>query len=706
MNLVIVESPTKAKTIQKFLGQSYRVLSSYGHVRDLPRKELGIDIKNDFKPKYIIVQRTKKIVQGLKKEAKTAESVILATDEDREGESIAWHIAQITNSKGENGYKRIVFHEITKKAIEESLKNPRKIDMNLVDAQQARRILDRIVGYKLSPFLWEKVARGLSAGRVQSVAVRLIVEREREIQNFTPREYWNIIALLSKNGVRKSKLRSGKFEAQLVKIDNKLIPKPGIESKKEADKILEDLRGAEYKVLGTEIKETKRNPFPPFTTSTLQQEAYRKFRFSAKRTMMIAQQLYEKGHITYHRTDSLNLSEQSLFSARDFVIKNLGKEYWAGFPRRYKAKGRTQEAHEAIRPTYPEKKPELLKIKSKLDDNQFRLYDLIWRRFIACQMAQAVFDSTKVDILAAAKKQANKKYLFRANGQVLKFDGFLKIWPAKFEEKSLPLLSKEDILKLLKLQGLQSFTQPPPRYTEATLIKTLEDKGIGRPSTYAPIISTIQERNYIIKNEQKKFQPTRIGFLVNDLLVEHFPKIVNIDFTAEMEGNLDNIAKAKVNWVPVIREFYDPFVENLKKKRQEVSKENLAVNRQTNEICPECKEGKLVIRISRFGEFYACSNFPKCRYKKHISKSLNIKCPKCKEGEIIERKTRSRKIFYGCSRWPDCDFASWDKPIDKNCPKCGSILLINKWRKIKCSDKDCAFNQRPSAEDKSNETLD
>ena len=712
MNLVIVESPTKAKTIQKFLGQNYKVLSSYGHVRDLPKKELGIDIEKDFKPKYIIIQKTKKIVQGLKKEAKEAKSVILATDEDREGESIAWHIAQITKLKGEESYKRIVFHEITKEAIGESLKNPRKIDMNLVDAQQARRILDRLVGYKLSPFLWEKVARGLSAGRVQSVAVRLIVEREREIQDFIPKEYWNIIAHLvkvtpdeTKFARRKSELKNTEFEAQLVKINDDLISKPGIESKKEADKILKDLKGAGYKVINIEKKETKRNPFPPFTTSTLQQEAYRRFRLSAKRTMMIAQQLYEKGHITYHRTDSFNLSDQSLFSARDFVIKNLGKEYWAGFPKRYKAKGRTQEAHEAIRPTYPNKKPDLLKTKAKLDDSQFKLYDLIWRRFIASQMAQAVFDSTKADILAAGKKQADKKYLFRANGQTLRFDGFLKIWQTKFEEKNLPLLEKDDALKLLKLEGLQSFTQPPPRYTEATLIKTLEDKGIGRPSTYAPIISTIQERNYVSKNEQKKFQPTRIGILVNDLLVEHFSKIVNIDFTAEMEESLDNIAKAKVNWVPVIKEFYDPFAENLKKKRKEVSKENLATI-QTDEICPECKEGKLVIRISRFGEFYACSNFPKCRYKKHISKSLDIKCPKCKTGEIIERKTRSKKTFYGCSRWPDCDFASWDKPIDRSCLECGSIMVVNKWRKVKCSNKDCVFNKHPATENKESENSD
>ena len=534
MNLVIVESPTKAKTIEKFLGPGYRVLSSYGHVRNLPKSKLGIDTENDFKPQYIIIPKSRKVISLLKAEAKKSESVILATDEDREGEAIAWHISQVLDLNGEKSYQRIVFHEITKKAIEEALKNPRKINTNLVEAQQTRRVLDRIVGYKLSPFLWEKVARGLSAGRVQSVAVRLISEREREIQAFAPQEYWTITVLLCKTAKQKTKKE---FEATLVKINGESVPKPGIESNKEADKILKDLKGAEYNVINIERKETKRNPLPPFTTSTLQQETYRRLRFSAKKTMMVAQRLYEKGYITYHRTDSLNLSDQSLFSAKNFIIKNYSKEHWAGFLKKYKAKGRTQEAHEAIRPAYPDRKPEALKIEEKLDDAQFKLYDLIWRRFIASQMSQAIFDSTKIDILAQKKKQESKKYTFRATGQILKFEGFLKIYPIKFEEKELPLMKESEILKLLKLNSLQSFTQHLPRYTEATLIKVLEEKGIGRPSTYAPIISTIQERNYVIKDENKRLQPTRIGFLVNDLLVENFPQIVNINFTAEMEND-------------------------------------------------------------------------------------------------------------------------------------------------------------------------
>jgi DNA topoisomerase-1 len=684
MNLVIVESPAKGRTIHQFLGPEYKVLSSYGHVRDLPKSKLGINVENNFEPEYIIVPKTKKIIQQLKKEAQGAKSVILATDEDREGEAIAWHLTQILNLNGKLPYQRIVFHEITKRAIEKALKNPRKIDMNLVDAQQARRILDRIVGYKLSPFLWEKVARGLSAGRVQSVAVRLVVEREREIENFVPQEYWTIVALLKKTegGPLSTLQRTGlcQLEALLVKKDGKMIPKLGIKNKKEAEKIIKDLKGAEYKVINVEKKTTKRNPLPPFTTSTLQQEAWQKFRFPAKFAMRIAQQLYEGGLTTYHRTDSLNLSDLSLFAAKKFIIGNYGQKYWAGFQRKYKAKGRVQEAHEAIRPTFPDRTPEKLKIRAKLDDAQYRLYDLIWRRFIACQMAQAIFDQTSVDIAA-------KNYIFRASGQILKFDGFLKIWPIKYEEAELPGLKEGEILKLLKLIPSQHFTQPPPRYTEATLIKALESNGIGRPSTYAPIISTIQERNYVGKNGEKRFEPTRIGFLVNDLLVENFSKIVNIDFTAEMEGDLDKIAQAKAKLVPAIRKFYDPFIKNLEKKRKEVARKRL-IEGKTDEVCPKC-QGNLVIKISKFGEFYACSNYPKCRYIKDIPKSLKIDCPKCKKGEIVERKTRNKKIFYGCSLWPDCDFASWEKPINKNCPKCGSLLVINKWRKVRCLNKDC-----------------
>jgi len=1202
MNLVIVESPVKGNTIEKFLGPEYKVLSSYGHIRDLPKAEFGIDVEHNFKPKYVIPSKSRKIIQVLKKEVEKTDLIIVSTDPDREGESIAWHLTQILGLNGKKPYQRIVFHEVTKSAIEEALKNPRKIDLNLVNAQQTRRILDRIVGYKLSPFLWKKVARRLSAGRVQSVAVRLVVEREREIKNFIPQEYWIIAAQLKKT-------EDGPlFEAILIKRDGETIPKLGIKIKKEADKIVKDLKGAEYRVSSIERKEVKRNPLPPFTTSTLQQESWGRFHWPAKMTMQVAQQLYEKGlcvdenslvitgkgeiyrikdlgnsskalvgineatlkpeiarikkfwkikapskiiaietddheklsitpdhplmimrngyptwvkgesikrgdyiaaletipvvrrkipshlieliqcfpksiqeriifkfspqfspfirrkkkkesvpyhvierlwkekrmpikkieryyrgirikpsvgnskfhkipfyfskelayllgfaigdghlpssepkirlaikseslfildnlnklvseilgeefnrfdtkksetlinstflyhlfqqlgcpsgnkcsridipnillsqpdeilrayiaglwdsdgcinkhpnptansiqvsysskselfidklrlllktfsinsskhldkrtgvfwlrlttngipkfkeHITphliikkerwkklyqkyqhlyenrvisrcqqipeitptlgnllfkynlpkqrlskvvgidlfnyfgevdsshtrlpfiqkavlekistvidtekqlfkklstspiiwkeikkikeinykkpfvydvttstntfivnglvshnctYHRTDSLNLSDLSLFAARKFIIENYGKEYWAGFLRRYKTKTKgAQEAHEAIRPTYPERTPEKLKIKAKLDDRQFRLYELIWRRFIACQMSQAVFDSTTVDIDAKPRTRTSsvrgKNYTFRATGQILKFDGFLKVYPMKFEETELPSLEINEILELIKLIPSQHFTQPPPRYTEATLIKALEKNGIGRPSTYAPILSTVQERNYIEKNAEKRFQPTEIGTVVNDLLVEHFPKIVDIKFTALMEEDLDKIAQGKEKWIPIIREFYNPFEENLKQKYQEVSKRVLA--EKTERICPKCK-APLLIRLGKFGKFYACSRFPKCKYTESFEKiKLGVKCPKCEKGEIVEKRTKKKKIFYGCSLWPKCDFALWDKPTGEYCPKCGALLVKTKKGQVKCSNKECSY---------------
>ena len=684
MQLVLVESPTKSRTLQQFLGRDYKVLSSYGHVRDLPKDEFGVEIENDFKPKYIIIPKARKTIQFLKKELKKADICLLSTDPDREGEAIAWHLTQILDLNEKKLYQRIVFHEITKSAIEEALKNPRKIDMDLVDAQQARRILDRIVGYELSPFLWKKVARGLSAGRVQSVAVRLVVEREREIENFVPQEYWTIVATLLKIKDERLKIKDNEFEAVLVKKDGKVIPKLGIKNKEEVDEIVKDLKGAEYKVINVEKKEIKRNPLPPFTTSTLQQEAWKRFHFPAKFTMQVAQNLYERGIITYHRSDSLNLSDLSLFAARKFIIGNYGKEYWAGFLRGYKAKGRVQEAHEAIRPTYPDRTPEKLKIQAKLDNNQFRLYDLIWRRFIACQMAQAVFDSTAVDIEA-------KNYLFRATGQILKFDGFLKVYPIRYEENELPPVEVNEILELLKLIPSQHFTQPPPRYTEATLIKALEQNGIGRPSTYAPILSTIQERNYIEKDGEKRFRPTEIGTVVNDLLVNHFPKIVDIKFTAGMEEDLDKIAQGKEKWVPVIRDFYEPFEENLKQKYQEISKKEIT-EKPTEKICPKCG-APLLIRLGKYGKFYACSKFPKCKYTESLEENtLGIKCPKCKKGEIVEKRTKKRKIFYACNQFPKCDFALWDKPTGEKCPKCSSLLIETKRKQIKCSNKDCDFD--------------
>ena len=693
MPLVIVESPTKSKTISHYLGPNYRVLSSYGHIRDLPEDEFGIDVENDFEPKYIIIPKARKTIQLLKEETQKAELVILATDEDREGEAIAYHLTYLLNLNGQKPYQRIVFHEITKSAIEEALKNPRKIDINLVDAQQARRILDRIVGYKLSPFLWKKVARGLSAGRVQSVAVRLVVEMEREIENFIPQEYWTITANLKK--LAEVGPLPTEFEAILVKKDGEVIPKLGIKTKEEADEILKDLEGAEYRVQNIEKKEIKRNPLPPFTTSTLQQTAWQRFKFPAKLTMQVAQQLYETGKITYHRTDSLNLSDLSLFAAKKFITENYGKNYWAGFLRRYKAKGRVQEAHEAIRPTYPENTPE--KLSQKLEKNQLKLYDLIWRRFIACQMAQAIFDSTTVDVLATNYKLQTTNYIFRATGQILKFDGFLKVYPIKFEETELPPLEINEILELIKLIPSQHFTQPPPRYTEATLIKALEENGIGRPSTYAPILSTIQERNYIEKDENKKFRPTEIGVVVNDLLVNHFPEIVDIKFTAEMEDDLDKIAQGEKKWVPVLKEFYLPFGKKLKQKYEEVSKKDIT-EKPTEKTCPKCG-APLLIRIGKYGKFYACSKFPKCKYTESLKENtLGIKCPKCKKGEIVEKRTHLRqgyggqaKKFYGCSNWPKCDFALWDKPTGKICPKCKSLLIQTKRGQIKCSNKECSF---------------
>ncbi len=681
MKLVIVESPTKARTIKKFLGAEYLIRASYGHVRDLPEDELGVEIENDFKPRYVIIPKAKKTVQILKNEAKKANLVILGLDPDREGEAIAWHLVNILNLNGQKPYQRIVFHEITQSAIEEALKHPRKIDINLVNAQQARRVLDRIVGYELSPFLWKKVARGLSAGRVQSVAVRLVVEREREIQNFIPQEYWTIVAIFRKNKDQKSKIKNNEFEAILIKKDGKTIPKLGIKTKKEAEEIVKDLEGAEYKVANIEKKEIRKNPLPPFTTSTLQQEAWKKFHWPAKMTMQIAQQLYEKGFITYHRSDSLNISNLALNGAKKFIIKNYGQNYYQF--RKYKTKSKVaQEAHEAIRPTYPERTSEIL--KTKLDKNQLKLYEFIWRRFIACQMAEAIFDSTAADISA-------KNFVFRATGQILKFDGFLKIYPIKYEETELPPLKINEILELIRLTPFQHFTQPPPRYTEASLIKVLEENGIGRPSTYAPILATIQERNYIEKDDQKRFRPTEIGTVVNDLLVTHFPEIVDINFTAQMEKDLDEIARGEKKWIPVVREFYEPFEKNLQRKYQEISKKDIT-EIPTEKKCPKCG-APLLIRLGKFGRFYACSKFPKCKYTASLEENrLKVNCPKC-GSSLVEKRTKKKKIFYACSNWPNCEFALWDKPTSEKCPKCKSLLIKTEGDQIKCSNKECDFKK-------------
>jgi DNA topoisomerase-1 len=694
MYLVIVESPTKSRTIQQFLSGNYVVRSSFGHIRDLPKSDLGIDLSHDFEPHYVIPRKAQPHVKELKNELNKADGVILATDEDREGEAISWHLTQALGLRTSKDQKtsskpaqRIVFHEITKSAIQAALKNPREIDMNLVDAQQARRVLDRLVGYKLSPFLWKKVARGLSAGRVQSVTVRLIVDREREVENFKSDEYWSVEAELRQRGNTQNLTRNNAetFTAFLYAVNGKVIPKLGIKSKEEADKILKDLDGLEYKIQSIEGKEMKRNPLPPFTTSTLQQEASKKFGMPSRATMAIAQALYEHGYITYHRTDSVNLSEQSLALAKQYIEKEFGAQYYSARAFKTKSKG-AQEAHEAIRPTSAQKTPDSL----NLDPRQKKAYNLIWRRFIASQMAQAVFDATTIDIAAA-------NYTFRANGSILKFDGFLKVYPMKFEENKLPELSARDALELVKLIPSQHFTQPPARYSEATLIKELEKNGIGRPSTYAPTISTIQARNYVQKNEQKKFSPTEVGIAVNDILAEHFPQIVDIHFTAEMEEDLDKIAQGEKKWVPIVREFYEPFAKRLSQKYEEVQKQQIS-HEETDKICPKCGKN-LIVRLGRFGKFLACTGFPECKHTEPILKKqaeLGIKCPKCIEGDLVEKRTKRGKIFYACNRYPACDFALWDKPVrsaqggpmGEKCEKCGS-LLVEKNKKIVCSNKEC-----------------
>lgn len=680
MKLVIVESPTKAKTISKFLGKDFRVESSYGHLRDLPKSKLGIDTEENFEPHYIIPMKSKKRANELKKVAEEASEIILASDEDREGEAIAWHITHILGD--DKKYKRIVFHEITKSAVLEALENPREININMVNAQQARRVLDRLVGYKLSPFLWKKMYRGLSAGRVQSVAVRMVVEREREIEKFKSEEFWTLTASLNpKDDGGKSNI----FEARLIKKDGEVLDKFAIKSDSDTNSILKELAGAKYKIEKIVKKETKRSPYPPFTTSTLQQTSSSRLGYSAKQTMMIAQKLYENGHITYMRTDSLNLSKDSMIAAKNTIEKNIGKEFALTSPRHFKIKSKTaQEAHEAIRPTDPLKTPNDL--KNKLEPQHYKLYNLIWQRFIACQMKESIFDATSIDITASLNNDT--EHGFRANGSTIKFDGWLKIYSSSFSESLLPDLKNGESLNLIKMIPEQHFTEPPPRYSEASLVKALEEYGIGRPSTYAPVIGTIQDRNYVEKNEQKKFIPTEIGIMVNDILVEHFPDIVDIQFTAKMEDNLDAIAAGKEEWRPVIKRFYEPFAKNLEEKYETVEKKE--TTEKTDESCAECGKD-LIIKHGRFGKFMACSGFPDCKFTKALPAiPFDIKCPKCESGDVVARKTKKGRIFYGCSKWPDCNFATWQKPTGKLCIECGEPLVELK-NKIKCSNKSCSF---------------
>lgn len=744
MKLIIVESPTKARTISKFLGKGFSVKSSFGHVRDLPKSDMGIDIEKDFAPHYIIPLKSRPKVTELKQAAEKATEIILASDEDREGEAISWHLVEALGleKKNKKPYSRIVFHEITKNAIEHALKNPRGIDLNLVDAQQARRVLDRLVGYELSPFLWKKIRRGLSAGRVQSAALRLIVEREREIEKFAKEEFWTVGAKLKKDG-DKQEFDSNLIEKGGEKIDQSVTlqlfagdyktKKTSIASKKEADAITSDLKTAIYQVVDLVKKETLRTPPAPFTTSTLQQAAISALGWSAKQTMMTAQKLYEMGHITYMRTDSLNLSLESLISCQKTIASQFGKEYALESPRYYKNKSKSaQEAHEAIRPTFPNITPE--ELKDSLDPGQRKLYRLIWTRTLACQMQSARLNSVKVDIQAKTPKN---EYLLRANGATIVFDGFLKIYGEKNKttETFLPDLSKGDKLNLADVTNLQKFTQSPPRYNEATLVKVLEENGIGRPSTYAPTISTVIERKYIDKNEEKRLYPLEIGILVNDLLVEHFPEIVGIEFTATIEKDFDEISEGNKGWVPVIRNFYQPFHENLETKTKTVKKEEEKLDRK----CPLC-DGELVLKFGRFGKFIACGNYPTCKYTEktesekkedeensgiicdkcgapmivkrgrfgaflgcskypecknimNIEQKTGVKCPKCQVGDVIARKSKKGKMFYGCNKYPACDFVAWNKPTGQLCPDCGQLLVFAAKGKIACSNKECKFSK-------------
>jgi DNA topoisomerase-1 len=712
MNLVIVESPAKAKTIEKYLGKDYKVLASFGHVRDLPKKELGVDVAANYEPTYEIPTDSKKTITALRKEQEKAKIIYLATDLDREGEAISWHVMKALKLKEDDeNVKRITFSEITNTALNYAVKHPRKLDMNLVDAQQARRVLDRLVGYKLSPLLWKKVKSGLSAGRVQSVAVRLVVEREREIKGFKPEEYWILAILLSK------KADELKFKAYLIEENGKPIKKLDIKNASDAKRLEKSLKDAKYKVLSLDKNDSVRNPSAPFTTSTLQMESSRKLGISVKQTMMLAQKLYEAGKITYMRTDSTNLSADAVKEIRKVVEKEYGAKYLPQSEQKYASRKRAQEAHEAIRPTHFSER------EASADLREQRLYDLIWKRTVASQMSSAVFEVVEARIRAEVKE----KLVFLARGESIKFDGFIKVYTESKDDEveeekiTIPDLKKDEILDFHQFEKTQKFTEPPKRYTEATLVKKLESLGIGRPSTYAPTMSTIQDRGYV-RLEEKRFFPEEIAEIVNDLLVEHFPKVVDFQFTAHMEDEFDDIADGKMKWQTVINEFYVPFAETLKEKNKELDKKDIAPVKEIGEKCPECKKplverfgrfgkfiacsdypnckysrpldnkkemknavvadedggvtkvvdaegekcekcgGEMVLKEGRFGKFLACSNYPKCKNTKTIVIESKHKCPECSEGKLVERRTKRGRTFWGCSAYPKCKYATWDNP--------------------------------------------
>ncbi len=689
-NLVIVESPAKARTLTKILGKGYNLKASLGHIRDLPKSQLGVDIENGFVPKYVVPREKRKVVLELKEAAKTASTIYLATDPDREGEAISWHLTEVTKTN-RIPYRRVVFHEITSDAVEHAFKHPRSIDMQLVNAQQARRVLDRLVGYKISPLLWRKVRRGLSAGRVQSVALRIIVDREREIEKFTPVEYWTIEAeLIKKIPAAEAKA----FRAMLVGLIDGT--KLDIHNQEQATEISDTLKQANYSVIKVKTKRVTRQPAPPFITSTLQQEAWRKLRFTAKQTMAVAQQLYEGltvgdegsvGLITYMRTDSTRVARSAVIEAREFISDRYGSQFIPPHARSFIriAKG-AQEAHEAIRPTKIWREPSL--IKPYLTTDQFKLYQLIWKRMVASQMSAALFDNTTIDIKAGCP-DSRTDYLLRTSSSIITFPGFTILYTEskdeiKEEEKKsslLPQLEKDDELELLDLFPEQHFTQPPPHFTEATLIKMLEQWGIGRPSTYAPILSTIQERGYVIK-ANGSFQPTELGIVVNDLLAKHFPDIVDIEFTARMEEELDQIANENRDWVHVVQDFYIPFEKSLQDAFLLMDKVKLA-DELTEEICPEC--GKpMVIKLGRYGKFLACSGYPDCKYTKSFQVKTGAKCPEC-GAEIVQKLSKKKRTFYGCSNYPNCQFATNFKPLPHPCPQCGGLLTQYRTNWAKCT---------------------
>ena len=687
-DLVIVESPAKAKTIQKYLGAGYEVIASMGHVRDLPKSKLGVDTENDFEPLYTDMKGKEDVIKELKKHAKKCGKIYLATDPDREGEAISWHIAQMLKLDM-NDNNRVAFNEITKSGVQNGMSNPHKIDVDLVNAQQARRILDRLVGYKLSPFLWKKVKRGLSAGRVQSVAVRLVVDRENEIRSFIPKEYWSIDAKFTAPGSRKV------FDAALVAVDGKKLEIP---NQAEADGLLARLEGAEYTVTSVKKRVTKKQPAPPFITSTLQQEASRKLGFSAKRTMKAAQELYEGvdvegvgavGLITYMRTDSLRISDEAKAAAAEYISTVYGKEYLPDKPRTFKTKSNAQDAHEAIRPSITEMTP--ARVKNSLSNDQFKLYKLIWERFIASQMANAQLNTVSVDIDANG-------CTFRATGYSVKFDGFMTLYVESTDgeesnKKMLPELKAEDKLKLKSIAGNQHFTQPPPRYTEASLIKALEENGIGRPSTYAPTITTITARQYV-EHEGKQLKPTNLGEVITELMKDHFEKIVDAKFTAEMENDLDEVEHGHKNWVTTLHDFYDDFSATLQKAEEAMEGKRVKVpDEETDVVCELCGRN-MVIKYGKYGKFLACPGFPECSNTKKIVTETEGSCPRCGK-KMLLKKSKKGRSFYGCEGFPDCNFMTWNVPTAEKCPECGKTLFTKggKSGKLVCENEGCGYER-------------